>query len=363
MASFRPYYGHAKSSKSEERGSTKDHTAWRFQWKDHNGRRRSKVFRGDYTSAEKHLQAIVIEVDKINAGLIAPPERKMLLGIVTDRYLDFVENIGRSPSTVTRYGKSLKVFKKFAPNGSQLGEIRRSNIEQFRVERLQTCTEAGVGIDLRHLRAFFNWCLSMDYIGKSPMSGLKIPTGNIQVRWLSNSEIDALYAAIADNSKAWDLVTFYLLTGLRATEILPPRLTWANVYQDELVLKGKGDKLRHIGLNDTLKAILESRKHLAVPFPYAYDGVYQMIVRKYFRLAGIQNASLHTLRKTAGARLIQANVDIYRVSKFLGHSSVTVTERHYVDLLRENYQDIAQISESELRKRALYVRSTETKTD
>ena len=56
-------------------------------------------------------------------------------------------------------------------------------------------------------------------------------------------------------------------------------------------------------------------------------------------------------------------MDIYRVSKFLGHSSVTVTERHYVDLLRENYQDIAQISESELKKRALYVRSTETKTD
>ena len=67
--------------------------------------------------------------------------------------------------------------------------------------------------------------------------------------------------------------------------------------------------------------------------------------------------------KSAGARLIQANVDIYRVSKFLGHSSVTVTERHYVDLLRENYQDIAKISEAELKKRALYVRSKQTKTD
>lgn len=88
-----------------------------------------------------------------------------------------------------------------------------------------------------------------------------------------------------------------------------------------------------------------------------------MIVRKYYKIAGIQNTNLHTLRKTEGARLIQANVDIYRVSKFLGHSSVTVTERHYVDLLSDDYQDIAQINENALKSDALYMRSKQTKTD
>ena len=34
-------------------------------------------------------------------------------------------------------------------------------------------------------------------------------------------------------------------------------------------------------------------------------------------------------------------VDIYRVSKWLGHSSVAVTEKHYVDLLQSEYDDIA----------------------
>ena len=47
-----------------------------------------------------------------------------------------------------------------------------------------------------------------------------------------------------------------------------------------------------------------------------------------FLRGGIPDANLHTLRKTAGARLIQKGVDIYRVSKFLGHSSVIVTEKH-----------------------------------
>lgn len=89
-----------------------------------------------------------------------------------------------------------------------------------------------------------------------------------------------------------------------------------------------------------------------------------MIVRNYYKIAGIQNTNLHTLRKTEGARLIQANVDIYRVSKFLGHSSVTVTERHYVDLLSEDYQEIARIMDGQLVDiDALYMRSMETKTD
>ena len=57
------------------------------------------------------------------------------------------------------------------------------------------------------------------------------------------------------------------------------------------------------------------------------------------------DANLHTLRKTAGALLIQGGVDIYRVSKFLGHSSVKVTEQHYVDLLQADYADMSSILE------------------
>ena len=107
-----------------------------------------------------------------------------------------------------------------------------------------------------------------------------------------------------------------------------------------------------MGLNDTLREILESRKHLEVPFPFAYDGVYEKIVRKYYPLAGIFNADLHVLRKTAGALLIQEGVDIYRVSKFLGHGSVQVTERHYIDLLRQDYYDISRTLENRVKSDA-----------
>ena len=74
----------------------------------------------------------------------------------------------------------------------------------------------------------------------------------------------------------------------------------------------------------------------------------QALSRKLFVKAKISDANLHTLRKTAGALLIQAGVDIYRVSKFLGHSSVKVTEQHYVDLLQSDYSDMSTILEQKI---------------
>ena len=62
-------------------------------------------------------------------------------------------------------------------------------------------------------------------------------------------------------------------------------------------------------------------------------------LRDYYRAASIENANLHTLRKTFGSLLIQEGyADIYKVSKLLGHSSVKVTERHNIHLIDENYQ-------------------------
>ena len=349
MASIRPYHPFTTDPKTGNRHRSDKPEGWLLNWKDHRGKWRQKVFRGDKRSAEKFLQRIASEVDQITAGIKPPPERSIGLDKAISTYLRHLERTKRSPATVRRYAKSHKVFQRFMPSAVKLQDIRRRDIERFRAMRLETCTDAAVNLDLRQLKAFFNWCYGMELIHRSPFVGVKINTHVKPVRFLSRDEIQALYDVIQDDKDALDLVTFYLSTGARATEILPPRFTWANVHQHEITLIGKGNKVRHVGLNDTLREILESRKHLEVPFRFTHDGVYEKIVRKYYRLAGIFDADLHTLRKTAGALLIQEGVDIYRVSKFLGHSSVTTTEKHYVDLLRQDYQDIARIMERRLR--------------
>jgi integrase len=59
-----------------------------------------------------------------------------------------------------------------------------------------------------------------------------------------------------------------------------------------------------------------------------------------FRL-DISDTYVHTFRKTCGAHMLQNKVPISYVSKFLGHSSIAVTEKCYVGLSNANLEEAA----------------------
>jgi integrase/recombinase XerD len=58
-----------------------------------------------------------------------------------------------------------------------------------------------------------------------------------------------------------------------------------------------------------------------------------MKFRRWARHVGLpKGISPHSLRATFACHLIEQGVDIYVVSRLLGHSSVKVTEKHYLAL-------------------------------
>ena len=70
--------------------------------------------------------------------------------------------------------------------------------------------------------------------------------------------------------------------------------------------------------------------------------------RKYIIRAGIKKElSPHALRNNFAKRCMLAGMDIYTLSRILGHSSVTVTEQAYLDLnsndIRRAYQHYSPV--------------------
>jgi len=102
----------------------------------------------------------------------------------------------------------------------------------------------------------------------------------------------------------------------------------------------KTGELRSVPLFKEVAAILQRRKaankrHI---FDYSYSSVYKDF-KKAVKLARIDpNITLHTLRKTFGSRLVN-KVPITKISKWLGHSSVVVTEQWYVILVNNDHSD------------------------
>ena len=60
---------------------------------------------------------------------------------------------------------------------------------------------------------------------------------------------------------------------------------------------------------------------------------YEANFRRYLERTGIKkHISPHTLRNNFAKRCLMSGMDIYTLSRILGHSSVTVTEKAYLDI-------------------------------
>lgn len=59
-------------------------------------------------------------------------------------------------------------------------------------------------------------------------------------------------------------------------------------------------------------------------------------VRKYAKRVGLKNIHPHVFRNNFAKRFLMNGGDIYTLSRLLGHSSVTITEKAYLDLTQED---------------------------
>jgi len=119
-------------------------------------------------------------------------------------------------------------------------------------------------------------------------------------------------------------VRFAYYTGARRGEICS--LTEENIREE--FVSGKSGK-RRIKLNTQAVSVLDEIESL-----WKYRPTYiTQTFKKNLRRLGIKNGRLHDLRRTFGYNLIKQGMPIYQLSKLLGHSSVTTTEKHYAPLL------------------------------
>ena len=66
-----------------------------------------------------------------------------------------------------------------------------------------------------------------------------------------------------------------------------------------------------------------------------YSRNLQEVLYRIYEKAGIEGATMHTLRHTYATRCFEAEVDIKAISEQLGHKNVRTTYDIYVHLLRK----------------------------
>ena len=120
-------------------------------------------------------------------------------------------------------------------------------------------------------------------------------------------------------------VRFAYYTGARSGEIR--RLSRVKVFYEYILVDGKSGR-RAVKLASQARKILEENP----AWDYTANYV-QLTWRRNRNKLGIKNIRMHDIRRTFGYNLVMQGRPIYEVSKLLGHSSVTTTEKHYAPLM------------------------------
>jgi len=249
-------------------------------------------------------------------------------------------------------------------------QAKESNFPARRRDYRQPVSAVTINNYIRNLRAFFNW-LEIDYvIKKNPMKKVRQLKVNRKAKeYISDEDFRKLISSFDKSyfSEHRDFVMIMLMidSGMRLGECScittdDLNLTKRHIFLSADITKGRKDRTVYFSTKTEfiLRRWLQYKDRYVESdylFPKKHTGAhvdvhtFETNFKSYLRRAGInEKISPHCLRNNFAKRCLMAGMDLFTLSKILGHSSVTVTESAYLDLTDEDigkrYQHFSPLS-------------------
>jgi len=253
-----------------------------------------------------------------------------------EKYLSYSKT-NKRPKSVQRDIATIKIFTDLM-KPIKVASLTPQMFEDYKAKRVESGVKpSSVNRELNTLKNMVRKAYEWGYLPEnfsSQIKRLKDSTQAKKVRFFSKEEIEKLLKVSSETVKK--IVLIGLNTGFRIGEIV--NLTWDDIDFNRKVAivqakqdwQPKDNDLREVPLKDNFVKILKEWKQ-KTKSQYVLGKKFtteqaSSLFRKYARLAGITDASAHTLRHTFASYLAMAGVDLYTIAKLLGHSDVSTTQ-------------------------------------
>lgn len=268
-------------------------------------------------------------------------------------------------SCYRNYNSTQKVVAKFLKsaykhNDITLEEVNKEFCLKF-IHYLDTCTNKwgqpfAQGSKNKYLSKFssaLQRAVRKGYIASNPTSLLdpdeRIATAKTQREYLSEEELSRLVKTECPNAKVKQAFLFSCLCGLRWSDITT--LEWSHVFLNEKTHRiekrmVKTQELIYLPLSKDAEALLpkkNDKSNLVFSLPTLAN--VNRSLKKWAAAAKVnKHVTFHTARHTFATLLLSNDVDIYTVSKLLGHQNILTTQI-YAQIIDKRKEDaINQIS-------------------
>ena len=280
-----------------------------------------------------------------------------------------------APSTLTSYRNNFRVH--IMP---YVGKIALKDLTTYHIQKMLDSIDGSFSLFIKVynvIHGALEKALELGMIPKNPCKGVAFPKDDKGAMRVLTKEEQQRFIAALDGEYYQVMLLTYLYTGMRAGECIP--LQWKDVdlnkrtirvnkkailHHDYATHSGKQEiqdfcktksSKRTVVITAGLAAILAEHKGTmkeraeALGLEWSEDslvfwntrnkivqyGNLKVSLNKIYRNAGIDGATMHTLRHTYATRCFEAGVNIKAISEQLGHANIKTTYNIYVHLLED----------------------------
>ena len=335
--------------------------------------KREYIYR--YTSTQAEAAEILHQLQAEKAMGVSQSTTPVTVGEWMENWIEKRKAPKLTPSTLTSYRNNFRLHIK-----PYLGNIQLKELSTYHIQRCLDSIGGSYSTFVKNqniIHGALEKAVELGMIIRNPCKGVTFPKDDTEkMRVLTQEEQERFIKAL-EGEYYRPMLLMYLYSGLRLGEGIP--LTWEDIDLDKRTIrvnkkaivrhdyashtaklevqdfcKTKSSKRRVVitsGLVGVLRAHrAEMLKRVEKAGKEWYDSdlvfvnthgnmVYnrnlQDSLAKVFTRAGIEGATMHTLRHTYATRCFEAGVDIKAVSEQLGHKNVKTTYNIYVHLLDE----------------------------
>jgi len=265
-----------------------------------------------------------------------------------EKFIDFLKRQGKASATILAYRSDIKQFVDFLVEEKKITQVTSvlpEHIEDFKKYLAEKKYIAkSISRKLNSIRTFFRFLLSQKLIKKDPASVVSHPHYEpAPPRILSKIEYRALRDCARNDPRLAAIVEVLLQTGMRVGELA--RLTLDDFNDKEIkVAPYESNPGRTVRLNSAAKNTLQrwldirpktTSRSLFItkkgnPLPVRNI---RSLFNRLFKKAGIENATINSLRHTFIAHQLMAGVPIEIIQKTVGHKRLSTTEK-YLELIK-----------------------------
>jgi len=234
-------------------------------------------------------------------------------------------------NTKRNWNNALRHFKIFTKGFIKLDDINIVFCENFQRYLLKNVSQNTACTYFSVFKKVLNIAVMRDFLDKNPASFVKNSKPEVVREFLTKKEIMKLTNTSIKKKNIRNAFLFSCFTGLRLSDV--KNLKWNNINESILDIRQiKTKEPLRIKLSKSALNILSYQKEYSANdkgniFNLLADNATNKHIKRWIKEAGIdKHITFHSGRHTFATLCLTYDIDIYTVSKLLGHTDIKHTQ-------------------------------------